>query len=232
MATALSLTRDQIIQAAYERIRAVAPQVAATTNQVTSAATILNGLIKVLDAVPQITSKRATAKKTVAITAGDKSVTLAAGADWVQGAQYVNGSTGAIQPLKPMTRKEWIEAGNDKTTPDQDTPTHYYVTNNNGQKLLYVYKSPAANGSIDYWTKDQVDLFDNASDTGDLPDRYTIWLITQLAAELAFNNQFRLEEIDRLQSRADFYWQVIMAGEGEHTDRDVSDGENPMKRGN
>lgn len=221
MATGLSYSRDNIIDAALRRVRAVASGETPSTQVRTDTSIILNGLVKVLDGVKEMTTKRDTAKKTVSIAAGDKSVAAAAAVLTVEGAQYVNGTTGTVHPLVPMTRTQWIDTGNDKTTPARDTPTHYYVTNNGGTKSIYVYPSPSANGSIDYWSRDQTDVFDSTSDTSDLPDRYTLWLIFQLAADIGFDHQLRLEEIDRLQGRADWAWKVALNAEGEQQEIDV-----------
>lgn len=230
MAVALSYTRDQIINAALLRVRAIAEGATGNASQLASAAIILNGLLKNLDGVPTLTAKRDVAKKNVAIAAGDKSVTLSANAVFVEGAQYINGTTNTVHTLKPMTRVMWLETKQDKATPDRDTPTHIYVTNNGGTKVAYIYPSPATTGSIDYWSRDQIDVFDTANDTSDLPDKFTIWLIYQLAADLGFDYQMRLEEIAALQGRADTVFQIAMAGEGGEQEKDVTSEELPLRR--
>lgn len=223
MATSFTLTRDQIIAAALLKIRVIGEGETPTSSQLSDSAAILNSIVKSFDGAPGITFKRNTDKESgVAISAGGVSVSLASTVETVQGAHYVNGATSASYPLTPMTRQEYIESGIDTTTPTQGVPTHYYVTNNKGTKKLFVYPSPSANGTIVVWASHLLDIFDNASDTGDFPSKFYLYLINELAHQLAYDNGLRLEEINLLEKQADKALARAISSEGEHIDGDIT----------
>lgn len=234
MATDLTITRDTMIEMALRKLRIIGEGDTVsggevTADQVTAGENHINMLIKVLDGQPELTDKRDTDAKDAAVSAGDSSVALNAAVVHVQGAQYTRTDTGAVHTLSPMTRQEYIDTQNDKTTPTTGDPEHYYVTNQNGTKKMYIYPAVPANGNVNYWSSDEHDVV-STNAALDIPDRFHMWFLLKLVHIWSIDFGKRLEEIDRFEKLADSFWPVALATEGEEQEKDVKPEERRIRR--
>lgn len=215
MATALSLTRDQIITAALRRLRVVASGSSGTANEVSDAAISLNALVKELEHDPAIAFNIGTAWTSVAITAAANSVTLAAGELTALAAYYKNTATGAIQEMTPVSFEQLMAANNNDDVTDS-VPKFFWCTKlDTAANTMFVSPAPSANGTIYYIPKNKIDLFDSASDSGNLPDAWGHYLIRALTAALAWEFGKSLEEIQAHEGLASQSYAKLIAWEAQ-----------------
>lgn len=222
MATAYTMTRDTIIAYALRRIGVVAVGETPSANLVTEAAALLNILVKELDIEPWLSNKITASALSVAVSANAATASLDTDALTVEGAYFLPNSGSRI-PLKPMSLRDKIEATGDSTA--ATTQIFYSVSRDHLSTNLTMYLYPVipSAGNIYYFAKKKLDIFDNASDTGDLPPYFYRYLVFQLAVDLAFGLGKGLEDIDRLAAQADRCYQKLAAWEGREVKQHLSD---------
>lgn len=222
MATAYTMTRDTIIAYALRRIGVIAIGETPSANQVTEAAAFLNMLVKELDTEGWLSNKIGAAALSVAVLANASTASLDADALTVESAYFLSGAGSRI-PLKPMSLRDKMEMTGDTTA--ATTEIFYSVSRDHlsSQLTIYLYPLIPSNGTIYYFTKKKLDIFDNSSDTGDLPSYFYRYLVFQLAVDLAYNLGKGLEDIDRLTREADKCYQKLAMWEGREVKQHITD---------
>ena len=196
--------RDTIITSSLRKLGILKSGGTGTANQVSDAAHALNLIVKQYDSDPKLKMFLGYTVKSVAVSANDSSKALAAGVLNVEGCYYKKTSDGSVRPLKPMSQKEYMESLASEGT--ADVPEFFYVSEEGDRSAtVTMYFSPkiAAAGTLYYWSRDKIDLFDNSTDQTDFPDSWVRFLEWQLAADLAWEYGKGLEEIMALQQIAD-----------------------------
>lgn len=217
--------RDSIINNALRRLHTVNSGATGNVNQIADAVHALALIVKRFDSDPRLKMFHDYTVKTVAVVANDASKALAAGVLTVEGAYYERTSDSTKTPLKPMTQREWIEAANE----DSDTtgiPKFYYVSEDGDRAAtvtMFFYPAVSADGTIHYWARDKIDLFDNATDTSDFPDSWTRLLVLQLTADLAWEYGKTLEEIQVHNQLAASEYQFLVEQQVQNTDYKKTD---------
>lgn len=222
MATAFTLTRDNIIAYALRRIGVVAIGETPSANLVTEAAAFLNMIIKELDIEPWLSNKVPATALSVAVAANDSTALLNTDALTIEGGYFLS-NAGTRIPLKPMSLRTKMETTGDTTVA---TNQIYYTVSRDhlsSQLTLYMYPVIPAVGTIYYFPKKKLDIFDNAADTGDLPTYFYRYLVFQLAVDMAYALGKGLEDIDRLARDADRCYQKLAAWEGREVKQLVTD---------
>lgn len=213
MATALSSkTRDTVITAAMRKLGVIAQAESASATHLSVADVPLNLIVKQLDAIPSIKFKEALTVKSLSWTSGTSSQALASGVQRINGAYFVVTATSVRTMLKPMSQSQGMEVLGDGVT---DTPQFIYVsphTTGAATVTAHLYPTPSANGTLYYWTKDLIDVFDSGSDPADIPDHLMRWLVYELAADLAWDYGKNLEDIDRLEAKATQLFKMALEG--------------------
>lgn len=194
MATALTMQRDEIIQLALELVGSVAVGVTASAALVSSSAKLLNMIIKELDAEYSISEKLAMFQTSATVTTNDTYVAIAADTEFVMAAYYAADAGGTKIPMKPMTLRQMMETRGETDTTSTtelwyacsktDAGTYPPATSVTTPVLFFWPYIPAA-GKVWYWARKKIDLFDNASDTNDLPSEFLRYTTLQLAADVA-----------------------------------------------
>lgn len=213
MATALAdKQRNTIITAALRKLAVIAKGETPASADFTQADVSLNLLVKHLDALPQIQFKEELTARTAAWTAGTSSLALASGVHSVRAAYFTVTASGQKLPLTMSSQSQVVEGVNRTSA----SPEFLYVTPlTTGATTVTAHLSPVpnANGTLTYWARGLVDIFDNSTDPADIPDHWIRWLVWELAADLAWDYRKDLEEIDRLQRKADQLFEQVMSGE-------------------
>lgn len=225
MATVLSSkTRDTIITASLRKLLVLAQGESASATQLSLADPLLNFIVKQLDAIPSLRFKEALTVKSLAWTSGTASQALAAGVQRVNEAYFTLTATGVRTPLKMISQAALGEVSGDGTT---GTPAFLYVSpHGTGATTVtaHVYPPPSADGTLYYWTKDLMDVFDSGSDPADVPDHLIRWLVYELAADMAWDYGKNLEDIDRLENKAKQLLGMVLEGvESQVIRQDVGD---------
>lgn len=199
MATTLSTTRDNIIEAALRRLRVLASGGSGSANQLSDGAQALNFILKQLEQDPNVAFNLDVAwTGGTSIAAGATSINLGTADITAVAAYYIDDATSTRNELISISWEKFL-ATSDSTGASQDTPKYFVCTTDQSQAnvKLFVTPAPSAAGNIFHWAKKRLDLFDNASDTSDIPDAWERYLVLQLTADLAREYGKRLEEWDR-----------------------------------
>lgn len=225
MATALSdKQRNTIITMALRKAGVIAEAETPSASQFTHVDLLLNILVKSLDAVPALRFKEALAVKSISWSSATAAQALAAGVQRVDSAYFVVTATSERIPMKIISRQQLSEAA---AYGESDTPEFLYVSpHGTGATTVTatLYPTPNANGTLYYWSRDLIDIFDNSTDPADIPDHMIRWLVYELTYDVAWDYGKNLEDIDRLKAKADDLWNMIVSGvEGQAIRMDVSD---------
>lgn len=213
MATALSSkTRDTVITATLRLLGVIALPESATATQLATADVPLNLIVKQLDGMPPLKFKEALTVKSLAWALGTSSQALAAGVQRVNGAYFVVTATGVRTMLKMASQAQVVEALGDGVS---DTPQFIYVsphTTGATTVTAHLYPTPSATGTLYYWSRDLLDVFDSGTDPADIPDHMIRWLVYELASDLAWVYGKNLEDIDRISAKANQLLSMALEG--------------------
>lgn len=221
MATDLTtdVQRDIIITNALRRLNVIASAETPSAQAISDAAHALNLIVKRFDSDPKLKMFHNFTVRSVAVSANDTSVLLTAGVLAVEGAYYKKTSDSSVVPLKPTTLQMLIES----MAPDSTaaTPNYYYVSENGdraSQVTMFFSPKIAAAGTVYYWTREKIDLFDSSTDQSDFPDSWARYLTLQLTADLAWEYGKSLEEIDKHDQLAQAEYEFLMEIQVQNTD--------------
>ena len=222
MATALATDRDDIINAALRRLRVLESGGTGSANQLSDAALALNHIVKELDGDSNVAFNLAAAwTGGTAISAGSRSVNLGAGEITAVAAYYIDDATSTRRRLERVTWDKFLQTA-DSTGADTGTPKRYAVTTDAQNTVkLFVDPAPSGAGNIFHWPKNRIDLFDNASDTSDLPDAWMRYLVLRLTQDLAWEHGALLEEYDRYKKEADEAYAKLVQFEADQANQTI-----------
>lgn len=210
MATALGYNATTIIEEVLRKLGVLGEGASASTNQKNDALKALNFITKSFDADVYNRWFIKSASTTEAYTAGTNNNDLATDVLWIEEAVWETTATTTTVQLTELKHGEYARITNKST---QATPEYYFLSTDLSTPKLYVYPTPTANGSVYYWYRRKVDIFDNTSDTPDIPDEWLYWLVLQLTADMADHYAKPLEIRDYWQKRADKEWAKVMRRE-------------------
>lgn len=194
MATALSITRDNIIEAALRRAGVLAAGNTPSSSELADAAEVLNAIVKSYDAAPWFKWFIKSEPLSFNTTNGTESYILSPQAMWVE-SMVVKEST-LFSPLTLLTVGEYAHIQSRGVR--VGIPTHAFISTDNETPKAFLYPVPNAVFTVNYWIRRKADIFDNSSDTGDFPPEWYHVLIWKLALELAFEYGRPIQIIDRI----------------------------------
>lgn len=232
MATSLTMQRDTIIQLALELVRAVPVGTTPSTALVSSAANMLSVLIKELDAEYSISEKITMFQTSANVALNDTYVTLASDIEYVLAA-YFEATDGSPKiPLKPMALRQMMEARGEAVAAATDEMWYAVSKTDAGTDtagnavtapVMFLYPSVPEAGKVWYWARKKIDLFDNATDTNDLPAEFLRYTIFQLAADICVIAGGTHEQAKLWESKADKSFQRLVQAQAMEYRRQITD---------
>lgn len=209
MATSFTMTRDNIIKASMRKAGILASGATPSASETTDAAELLNAILKMYDAAPWFKWFIKSASATVSTANGTASYDLAADTQWVETVTLTESGNFQV-PLVLITQGEYASIVNKARL---GIPTHAFISTDLATPKIYLWPTPNATLTVNYWYRRKVDIFDNSSDTGDLPQEWYMLLVAKLAVALGFEMGKPLELMQMLIMDADSIEKMVMGNQ-------------------
>lgn len=206
------LTAAEIIRDAFRLAGIVDMGRNPSANQQTGARSFLNAIYKALQNEGIIL--HAQEMDTVTLTTGTASyVTDADTMDVIFPGPYVTNTAGTSSQVKQMTSDEYMGIA-DKTT--RGVPTQLYVEKR-ASTTLYLYPVPDDTvTSLTFYRQRLLRDVDNGGVTQDLPSRFTLFVVTELAHRIALSQSLPASKCGYLRDEAMRLKIVALGNDNEH----------------